>query len=151
MILSVTVLGSNDGTSLSVIGQRIVEYLEGGRSVAGGRRPGVLVELPSPEGGTVAYYADSAGLRPGRWVLGRSGEVDPAELATLLAGVEPATGEPLISARGSARRAERTRRLALAPTPSRQGVVLDQGGCLGPRDHSFVPPPPASGAGRGSW
>ena len=116
MILSVTVLGSNDGTPLSVIGQRIVEYLEGGRSIAGGRRPGALVELPSPEGGTIAYYADSAGLRPGRWVLGRSGEVDPAELAALLAGVDPANGEPLISARGSARRAERTRRLALAPT-----------------------------------
>jgi conjugative relaxase-like TrwC/TraI family protein len=116
MILSVTVLGSNDGTPLLVIGQRIVEYLEGGRAVAGGRLPGALVELPSPEGGTVAYYADSAGLRFGRWVLGRSGEIDPAELATLLAGVDPATGEPLISARGSARRAERTRRLALAPT-----------------------------------
>jgi conjugative relaxase-like TrwC/TraI family protein len=116
MILSVTVLGSNDGTPLSVIGQRIVEYLEGGRSVAGGRRPGTFVELPSPEGGTVAYYADSAGLRPGRWMLGRSGEVDPAELAMLLGGRDPATGEPLISARGSATRAERSRRLALAPT-----------------------------------
>ena len=116
MILSVTVLGSNDGTALSVIGQRIVEYLEGGRSIVGGRRPGALVELPSPEGGTVAYYADSAGLRPGRWVLGRSGEVDPAELAMLLAGRDPATGEPLISARGSSGRAERWRRLALAPT-----------------------------------
>ncbi|MGD0742111.1 MAG: MobF family relaxase [Acidimicrobiales bacterium] len=116
MILSVTVLGSNDGTPLSVIGQRIVEYLEGGRLVAGGRRPGTLVELPSPEGGTVAYYADSAGLRPGCWVLGRSGEVDPAELARLLAGVDPAIGEPLLSARGSSGRAERCRRLALAPT-----------------------------------
>src|SRR5579863_3042799 len=116
MICSVTVLGSNDGTPLSAIGQRIVEYLEGGLAVAGGRRPGVLVEFPSPEGGTVAYYADSAGLRPGRWALGRSGEVNPAELAALLAGVDPATGELLISARGSAGRAERTRPLALAPT-----------------------------------
>ena len=116
MILSVTVLGSNDGTPLSLIGQRIVDYLEGGRAVAGGRRPGALVELPSPEGGTVAYYADSAGLRPGHWVLGRTGEVDPAELAMLLAGRDPATGEPLLSARGSSGRAERTRRLALAPT-----------------------------------
>ena len=116
MILSVTVLGSNEGTPLEVIGQRIVEYLEGGRAITGGRRPGTLVELPSPEGGTVAYYADSAGLRPGRWVLGRSGEVDPAELARLLAGVDPATGEPLLSARGSSGRAERSRRLALVPT-----------------------------------
>ena len=39
MILSVTVLGSNDATSLSVIGERIVEYLESGRTVAGRRRP----------------------------------------------------------------------------------------------------------------
>ena len=39
MILSVTVLGSNDATPLSVIGERIVEYLEGGRAVAGRRRP----------------------------------------------------------------------------------------------------------------
>jgi hypothetical protein len=116
MILSVTVLGSNDATPLSVIGERIVEYLEGGRAVAGRRRPGALVELPSPEGGTVAYYADSAGVRPGRWVLGRSGEVDPAELALLLGGCDPATGEPLLSARGSSGRAERWRRLALAAT-----------------------------------
>jgi conjugative relaxase-like TrwC/TraI family protein len=116
MILSVTVLGSNDGTPLSLVSKRIVDYLEGGRAVAGGRRPGALVELPSPEGGTVAYYADSAGLRPGRWVLGRSGEVDPSELALLLGGRDPATGEPLLSARGSSGRAERTRRLALAPT-----------------------------------
>ena len=116
MILSVTVLGSNDGTPLSLIGQRIVEYLEGGRSVAGGRRPGTFVELPSPEGGTVAYYADSVGVRPGQWVLGRSGDIDSAELAMLLGGRDPGTGEPLISARGSSGRAERSRRLALAPT-----------------------------------
>ena len=49
-------------------------------------------------------------------MLGRSGEVDPAELAMLLAGRDPATGEPLLSARGSSGRAERSRRLALAPT-----------------------------------
>jgi hypothetical protein len=65
MTLSVLVLGSNEGTPLSVIGQRIVEYLEGGRSIAGGRHSGALLELPASEGGTVAYYTDSAGLRPG--------------------------------------------------------------------------------------
>jgi hypothetical protein len=64
MILSVTVLGSNDGRPLATIGQRIVEYLEGGRAVADGRHPGTRVELPLPKGGTVAYYADSAGFRP---------------------------------------------------------------------------------------
>ena len=36
MILSVAVLSSNDGRLLGVIGQRIVEYLEGVRAVAGG-------------------------------------------------------------------------------------------------------------------
>jgi hypothetical protein len=92
----ITVLSSTDATPLPVIGERLVEYLEGECAVAGERRPGTLVELPSPEGGTVAYYADSAGLRPGRWVLGRSGEVDPVELVTLLAGVDPATGELLV-------------------------------------------------------
>ena len=116
MIVSVTVLGSNDGTAPSVIGQRIVEYLQGGVAVTGGRQPGKVIALPSPEGGTAAYYADSAGLRPGRWALGRTGDVDPAELAKILGGVDPSTGEPLISARGSAGRAERGRRLALAPT-----------------------------------
>jgi hypothetical protein len=90
-----------------VIGQRIVEYLEGGRAVAGGRPPGTLVDLPSPEGGTVAYYADSAGFRPGYRVLGRSGEVDPAELAMLLACRGPATGEllayPMMGSRNPAK------------------------------------------------
>jgi hypothetical protein len=42
MILSVSVHGSNDGTPLLVIGRRIVEHLEGGRAVAGGRRPGTV-------------------------------------------------------------------------------------------------------------
>jgi hypothetical protein len=116
MILSVTVLGSNDGTPLMVIGERIVEYLEGGRAIAGRRRPDAMVELPSPEGGTVVDYADSVGVRPGRWVLRRSSEVDPAELALLLGGRDPATTEPLVSAPGSSGRAECRRRLALAPT-----------------------------------
>lgn len=115
VIVSVTVLGSNDGTSPQIIGQRVVTYLEGGRTEAAGRRPGALVELPSPEGGIVAYYADSAGVRPGRWALGRSGEVDPSELATLLAGVDPATYAPLTSAQGSSGRAERERRAGRDP------------------------------------
>jgi conjugative relaxase-like TrwC/TraI family protein len=115
VIVSVTVLGSNDGTSPEAIGQRVVAYLEGGRIEAAGRRPGALVELPSPEGGTVAYYADSGGIRPGRWMLGRTGKVDPSELATLLAGFDPATRTPLISAQGSSGRAERARRIALDP------------------------------------
>lgn len=81
MIVSITVLGSSGGTAPEVIGHRIVEYLEGGLALPAGRSPGRLVELPSPSGGTAAYYADSAGARPGRWTLGREGIVDTAELA----------------------------------------------------------------------
>jgi conjugative relaxase-like TrwC/TraI family protein len=115
MIVSVTVLGSNEGTSPITIGERIVEYLEGGIVVRGGRKPGATITLSSPESGAVAYYADSAGTRPGRWQFSRSGDVDPKELAAILAGRDPSTGEPLISARGSAGRAERWRRVALTP------------------------------------
>jgi len=114
MHISVTVLGSNGGLSPEVIGRRIADYLESGRTRAvGGQKPRELVELPVWSG-AVAYYADSAGLRPGRWALGhttqdRSGDVDSSELATLLAGTDPRTGEPLISSSGSAGRALRQR------------------------------------------
>lgn len=120
MIVSVTVLGSNDGTAPEIIGKRIAEYLEGGRTrAAGGRRPGEAIGLPASTD-TAAYWADSAGLRPGRWVLGpasmgRSGVVDATELATILAGIDPVTGEPLIAATGSAGRAARQRGGPLSP------------------------------------
>ena len=109
-----TTLGDNDRTPAAV-GVAVVEYLEGGRALPGGRSAGTVVELPSPEGGTVAYYADSAGLRPGHWVAGRTGDVDRAELAALVGGYDPATGQPLLSTRGSAGRAERER---IRPAPT---------------------------------
>ncbi|MDA8296476.1 MAG: relaxase domain-containing protein [Actinomycetota bacterium] len=109
MIVSVTVLGSNDGTAPETVGQRIVEYLEGGLALPAGRAPGKLVSLPAPTGGTAAYYADSAGVRPAQWRLGRHGTVDAAELAAYLAGTDPQSGEALISASGSAGRARRRR------------------------------------------
>jgi conjugative relaxase-like TrwC/TraI family protein len=115
MIVSVTVLGSNDGSSPITVGERVVEYLEGGIVVRGGRKPGATIALSSPGSGAAAYYADSAGPHPGRWMLSRSGKVEPKELAAILAGRDPATGEPLISARGSAGRAERWRKVALTP------------------------------------
>jgi hypothetical protein len=90
MIVSVTVLGSSDGTAAEIMGQRIVDYLEGGLALPAGRKPGRLVELPSPSGRTAAYYADSADVRPGRWALGREGIVDSAELAAYLAGPDGA-------------------------------------------------------------
>src|SRR5665213_1014881 len=110
MIVSVTVLGSNGDVSPQEVGKRIAEYLEGGRTrSAGGRKPGTVVDLPGATDGPAAYYADSAGLRPGRWTLGRSGEVDVRELATLLAGMDPVSGRPLIAATGSSGRALRQR------------------------------------------
>jgi len=114
MIVSVTVLGSNGDVSLAEVGKRIADYLEGGRQLApGALAPGnVNAGAGSIAGsidGAAAYYADSAGPRPGRWVLDRSGEVDAGELATLLAGMNPTTREPLISASGSAGRALRQR------------------------------------------
>ncbi|HEY5273050.1 MAG TPA: MobF family relaxase, partial [Acidimicrobiales bacterium] len=119
MIISVTVLGSSDGTAPSVIGKRIAEYLEGGRLiVAGSRALGGINSASSS--GAAAYYADSAGLRPGRWALGRAGDVDTSELATLLSGIDPVTGEPLIAATGSAGRAQRNRGEALTVEGLRQ-------------------------------
>jgi hypothetical protein len=147
MILSVTVLGSTDGRPLAVIGQRIVEYLEGGRAIVDGLRPGTLVELPSPEGGTVAYYAYSTGLRWGRWVLRRSREADPAELSILLDGRR--RGD-----RGAAHlgagigKAGRTDTSSRAPAHAfRQHEVVDEGSRLGPRVHPLLPPLSASGQG----
>ena len=99
MILSVTVLGNSGGMSPGTVGKKIAEYLEGGRTVAAGQQAGKLVELPSPEGGTVAYYADSAGLRPGRWALGKVGDVDPAaaERAAYLTPVPGGVGPMTIA------------------------------------------------------
>jgi conjugative relaxase-like TrwC/TraI family protein len=107
MICSVTVLGDSSNAGLANVGKRIVEYLEGGRLVV--RGPGVADDAPPAADQTVAYYADSPEIRPGRWLLGNTGEVDPDELATLLAGFDPSSGEPLISAKGSNRRAQRQR------------------------------------------
>jgi len=117
VILSVTVLGSSDGTAPSVIGRRIANYLEDGRTRVAGRGAKVVGLAPS---GAAAYYADSAGLRPPRWALGRAGKVAAQELATILSGIDPATGEPLIAVTGSAGRARRSGGAALAVVDLRQ-------------------------------
>jgi conjugative relaxase-like TrwC/TraI family protein len=69
--------------------------------------------LPGPGGGADAgparYYADG-GDEPGRWrgrgaqALGLAGQVTEADLATVLAGRDPATGARLLGAQGSAGR-----------------------------------------------
>src|SRR5487761_1926027 len=105
MIVSGTVLGAR-GKSQQAIADDVVGYLEKGRTKApAGRRPGSVIELPSPAGGTVAYYADSTGLRPGRWLLGREGTVESEVLAKVLAGEDPVTGARLLSGSGHAERA----------------------------------------------
>jgi len=91
------------------VGRRVAGYLQGVGLVKGGRQPGRTIELPSLTGeGTVAYYADSTGIRPGQWLGGRSGDVDPEHLASLIAGLDPDTGTPLESALTSSRGRRRT-------------------------------------------
>lgn len=114
MICSVTTLGAR-GRSVAAIVRDVVQYLEGRRAERGGSRAAEKVELPSPEGGTVAYYADSAGEGPGTWLgrsaggLGLVGEVDGGALARVLEGRHPVTGKALLASQGSAGRAgERT-------------------------------------------
>ena len=131
VIVSVTVLGSSDGTPATEIAKRIVEYLEGGRVEAAGRTPGRVVELPSPSGGTAAYYADSAGERPGRWALAPDhlvpgSEVDTKALAAYLAGLDPDTGAPLLEARGSSRRAERARERQPLPPIAQEWLTTSE-------------------------
>ena len=114
----------------------------------GGRNPGTTIALLFTQSGAAAYYADSAGMRPGRWVLSRSGDVDPRELAAILAGRDPSTGEPLISARGSAgtgRAMAESRPHAEAPRP---GVALGSGGGVGARALTFLSAPVAPDEGR---
>ena len=56
------------------VARRVAAYLQGVGLDRGGRRPGKSLELPSLTGaGTVAYYADSTGIRPGYWPGGRGG------------------------------------------------------------------------------
>jgi conjugative relaxase-like TrwC/TraI family protein len=95
VIISVTPIGDSSGSLTPVeIGRRVAAYLQGVGLDRGGHRPGRSLELPSLSGeGTVAYYADSTGIRPGRWLGERSGEVDSVELTYLVAGVDPDTNE----------------------------------------------------------
>ena len=112
VIVSVSTLGSR-GKSVATVAGQIVGYLEGRQEARGGPDGGTLIELPAPDGGIVAYYADSAGEGPGRWwgqgaeMLGLAGDVVGEDLFWLLQGKHHETREPLIEARGSAGRANR--------------------------------------------
>jgi hypothetical protein len=104
--LSVTPIGSAR-LSAGQIATAVVEYLAGVQD-----QPAVLTgpEPPGPtDDATAGYYADSI-EGPGRWLgrgsarLGLAGVVDRGAFARVLQGRDPATGERLLSARGSAER-----------------------------------------------
>jgi len=139
MIVSVTPLGDSSGTmSPSEVGRRIADYLEGVGLAKPGRRPGRTIELPSLTGdGTVAYYADSTGIRPGRWIGNRAGDVDPQQLAALLSGVDPDTGEPLESALNSARGRHHTADLSALRNGAEWLGTFDAAAAIGVR-HSYL-------------
>lgn len=117
MIVSITPIGDSSGTMSPVeVAVRVSEYLAGVGLTRAGRAPGTVLELPSLTGeGTVAYYADSSGLRSGRWLGARSGEVDHGELIDLIAGMDPDSGERIQRSAngggGGPRRADHSARL----------------------------------------
>lgn len=106
MHVSTRALGAGDGNPGRAAAQ-VVEYLETGTR-------GAVPATPGPEDrsdGTAGYYADSA-EKAGVW-LGRgvgsvrpTGTVEREAFRRVLLGRDPATGEQLVSAVGSAGRAE---------------------------------------------
>jgi conjugative relaxase-like TrwC/TraI family protein len=107
-IVHVTPLGSNASGADAAIGQ-IIQYLERGSKV------------PQPNASPAAYYADSAegpGLWRGRGVGGEQlhGVVDPEVLREILSGRHPKSGAQLVTATGSAGRAQKDRpQVVVAP------------------------------------
>jgi len=108
MRFTITPLGGG-GRAVGRIVDAIVRYLTSrslGPAAPGGPGPG------GGEAGPARYYADGA-EEPGRWrgrgaqALGLAGEVSEADLATVLAGRDLATGARLVSAQGSAGRRPR--------------------------------------------
>lgn len=107
------------------------------------------------------YYA-TEGSAAGRWAgmgathLGLQGEVEGASLRALFAGVDPVTGEWLISASGSAHRAA-TRRGPAAGLPEREWLSLSEmAGVVGTsvqylRRIVTEEPPKEGGTTRSAW
>jgi conjugative relaxase-like TrwC/TraI family protein len=98
----VTAIGAEGGRTVGQVVDDVVRYLDKPRPAAR------VVEGESAPGAS-DYYADGSN-EPGRWLgegaraLGLSGGVDRDELARLLSGRDPSTGERLIGAAGSAGR-----------------------------------------------
>jgi hypothetical protein len=99
--LSVTPLGAS-GKSVSGVAGAVVDYLEGSPSKRG-------VPLIGGPVGVGSYYAGSI-EGPGRWLdagaefRSLSGTVDRDSFQRVLEGRHPATGERLVTARGSSQR-----------------------------------------------
>ena len=98
----VTAIGSVGGRTVAQVVDDVVRYLDK-------PRPSPALAA-GPEGpGAAGYYTDGSN-EPGRWLgagaraLGLSGQVDRDDLARLLSGRDPATGERLVAATGSAGR-----------------------------------------------
>lgn len=112
MRLNVTPIGSAR-MSAGQVARAVVEYLAGSparEQPAGGLTgPGDAAARDSQEG-VVGYYADSV-EGPGQWLgmgaraLGLDGAVDRVAFEWVLEGRDPATGERLLRAQGSADRA----------------------------------------------
>ncbi len=119
-IVHVTPLGSSASDVGAAIGQ-IIDYLQRGS------------KTPQPNSSpTVDYYADSAegpGIWRGRGVGGYQlqGPVNPDMLREVLAGNHPLTGEQLVTATGSAGRAQRKRETSEVKPTGPPDELLDVG------------------------
>jgi conjugative relaxase-like TrwC/TraI family protein len=98
----VTPLGAS-GQSVGGVARAVVDYLEGAPSKRG------VPLIGGPAGGVGTYYADSI-EGPGRWLgagaefRSLNGAVDRDAFQRVLEGRHPATGERLVTARGSSQR-----------------------------------------------
>ncbi len=111
VLIRVTPLGTSAGaTTAAGVAAGLVRYLHEGARPDPTARPDARAPGDGRSGVGV-YYADSV-EGPGRWLgegatrLGLAGTVDPQALEALLSGRDPATGQRLVAARGSAGRSE---------------------------------------------
>lgn len=109
-----------------------------------------------------AEYYLRQGEAPGRWagsgarLLGLQGEVGPKELRALFAGRDPATGERLVSARGSAARARASSSARSSkPAPDSPLTMAEAAEAIGVSESYLhrlaVSSPPPTTTAKGAW
>lgn len=111
MIVSVTPLGSTNGDAAGAAAD-VINYLQGRCPDRAGRDPGPEPDLPAHDetSDAVGYYADAM-ASPGIWMgtgftgVRPEGIIDPEHLRSVLLAENPLTGEQLLGAAGSSRRA----------------------------------------------